>query len=96
MSEVLFFYDEVQPHTRLASKVAIIRVGWTVLPHLTYSPGLAPSNYNQFVPLTIRPVSTALSQWRDTEYSCAAVAEEEGQQLCQVHVQKWSIEMEMH
>jgi len=67
-----------------------------VLPHLTYSPGHAPSNYNQFGPLKIRHVSTALSQWQDTEDRCAPVAEENGQQLSQGHVHKWSIEQEMH
>ena len=76
--------------------MATIRVGWTVLPHLTHSPGFAPSNYNQFGPLKIKPVSTALSQWQDTEDSCAPVAEAERQQLSQFHVHKWSIELDMH
>jgi len=44
----------------------------------------------------MRHVSTALSQWRDTEDRYGLVAKVDGQQLSQGHVHKWSMEPEMH
>jgi len=36
------------PHTSLRTQEAIAKFGWTVLPHPSYSPDLAPSDFHLF------------------------------------------------
>ena len=44
-------HDNACPHTSLRTQEAITKFGWTVLPHLPYSPDLAPSDFRFFGPL---------------------------------------------
>jgi len=45
---IIILHDNTCPHaTRLISK-AIAKMGWEVLPHPSYSPDLAPSDYHLF------------------------------------------------
>lgn len=39
------------PHTSLQATAAVARSEWTVLPHLRYSPDLAPSEFHVFGPV---------------------------------------------
>jgi len=48
---VLLLPYNARPHTSLHTKEATATMGWTVLPHPTYSPDLAPCNFHLFVPL---------------------------------------------
>jgi histone-lysine N-methyltransferase SETMAR len=50
-NEVLLLQDNIRPHTSLHTKEATATMGWTVLPHPTYSPNLAPCNFHLFGPL---------------------------------------------
>ena len=50
-NEVLLLPDNAGLHTSLRTKEATATMGWTVLPHPTYSPDLAPHNFHLFVPL---------------------------------------------
>jgi len=50
-NEVLLLPDNARLHTSLRTKEATATVGWTVLPHPTYSPDLASCNFHIFVPL---------------------------------------------
>ena len=44
---VLFHQDKVRPHTAKKTLELIENFGWEVVPHLPYSPELAPSDYHQ-------------------------------------------------
>jgi hypothetical protein len=46
MNEVLLLQDNARPYTRLHTKEATTKTEWTVLPHPTYSPDLAPCNFH--------------------------------------------------
>jgi histone-lysine N-methyltransferase SETMAR len=43
--------DLARPHTNLHTREAITKLQWTVLPHPSYSPDLASSDYHLFSPL---------------------------------------------
>jgi histone-lysine N-methyltransferase SETMAR len=51
MNQFLLLHDNARPHISLRTREAIATVGWTVLPHPPYSPGLAPSDFHLFGPL---------------------------------------------
>jgi len=44
----LLEHDNARPHTSLKTVEHIANLGWTVLPHPPYSPGLAPSDFHLF------------------------------------------------
>ena len=48
MNKVLLQHDNAQPHTSIRTRKAITSFGWTIMPHLPYSPDLAPSDYHLF------------------------------------------------
>ena len=45
---VIFHYDNATPHTSLATRQKLLRLGWEVMLHPPYSPDLAPSDYYIF------------------------------------------------
>jgi len=45
---VVFHHDNARPHTSLTTRNKLLTLGWDVLPHPTYSPDLAPSDYYLF------------------------------------------------
>jgi hypothetical protein len=47
-TEILLLHDNARPHTSLKTLEAIIKFGWTVLPHPPYSPDLEASNFHPF------------------------------------------------
>jgi histone-lysine N-methyltransferase SETMAR len=51
VTDVLLHHDSSRPHTSLHTRKAITDLQWTVLPHPSYSPDLAPSDYHLFSPL---------------------------------------------
>ena len=48
---ILIQHDNARPHTSLLTQEAIAKFGWNVLPHHSYSPDLAPSDFHLFGPL---------------------------------------------
>jgi len=46
--DILFQQDNAKPHTSVATTDAIVCLGFTVLPHPTYSPDLAPGDFHLF------------------------------------------------
>ena len=51
MANVLLQHDNARPHTSIRTMEAITSFGWTVIPHLPYSPDLAPSDHHLFGPM---------------------------------------------
>ena len=45
---VIFHHDNATPHTSLATRQKLLRLGWEVMLHPPYSPDLAPSDYYLF------------------------------------------------
>ena len=45
---VIFHQDNARPHTNLVTRKKLLELGWEVMPHLPYSPDLAPSDYHLF------------------------------------------------
>ena len=45
---VVFLQDNARPHTSESTLKKIRDLGWTLLPHPSYSPDLAPSEYHLF------------------------------------------------
>ena len=43
---VIFHQDNARPHTPLVTCKKLLELGWEVMPHLPYSPNLAPSDYH--------------------------------------------------
>ncbi|PNF38065.1 hypothetical protein B7P43_G00353 [Cryptotermes secundus] len=43
-------HDNTIPHTSLVTTTHIAKFGWTVLPHPSYRPHLAPSDFHLFEP----------------------------------------------
>jgi len=43
---VVFHHDNARPHTSLATRQKLRKLGWEVLMHPPYSPDLAPSDYH--------------------------------------------------
>ena len=50
-SGVLLLHDNARPHTAIHTLQTLVKLGFTVLEHLAYSPDLAPSDYHFFGPL---------------------------------------------
>ena len=46
--KVIMQHDNIRPHTPRLTLEKIEKMGWEVLPHLPYSPDLAPSDYHLF------------------------------------------------
>ncbi|EZA55222.1 Histone-lysine N-methyltransferase SETMAR [Ooceraea biroi] len=44
---VIFHHDNARPHTSLQTRKKLLKLGWD-LPHPSYSPDLAPSDYHLF------------------------------------------------
>ena len=51
MNQVILVPDNARSHTSLSTREAITTVGWAVLPHPTYRPDSAPSDFHLFGPL---------------------------------------------
>ena len=47
----LMFHHNTRPHTSLITCQKIIDLNWELMPHPTYSPDLAPSDYHLFCSL---------------------------------------------
>jgi len=45
---IVILHDITHPHAARLTSEAIAKMGWEVLPHPSYSPELAPSNYHVF------------------------------------------------
>ena len=43
-----FHQDNVRPHTSSVTRKTLLELDWEVMPHLPYSPDLAPSDYHLF------------------------------------------------
>jgi histone-lysine N-methyltransferase SETMAR len=48
---VCFLQDNVRPHTAALTMATLLKLKWDVLPHPSYSPDLAPSDYYLFGPI---------------------------------------------
>ena len=46
--KVIFQHDNAQPHVAKVAKKTLEALNWDVLPHLPYSPDIAPSDYHLF------------------------------------------------
>ncbi|GFR89886.1 histone-lysine N-methyltransferase SETMAR [Elysia marginata] len=51
IGDVLLLHDNARPHKSIRTRESIALFGWTFLPHPSYSPDLAPSDYHFFVPM---------------------------------------------
>jgi len=67
---MLIQHDNAHPHTSLQTQEAITKFGWTVLPHPSHSPDLAPSDF-----LFLGPLKDALrgTRFEDDESMICAV-----------------------
>ena len=45
---IVFHHDNARPHTSLATRTKLLELGWEVMSHPSYSPDLAPSDYQLF------------------------------------------------
>ena len=45
---IIILHDNARPHTVCLTSEATAKIGWEVLPHPSYSPDLAPSDYHLF------------------------------------------------
>jgi transposase len=45
---IIILHDNAHPHAARLTSEAIAKMGWEVLPHPSYSPDLAPSDYHLF------------------------------------------------
>jgi histone-lysine N-methyltransferase SETMAR len=51
VTKVLLHLENVRPHTCMHTREAVTKLQWTLLPHTSYSPDVAPSHYHLFRPL---------------------------------------------
>ena len=45
---IIILHDNARPHAARLTSEAIAKMGWEVLPHPSYSPDLAPSDYHLY------------------------------------------------
>ena len=45
---IIFHSDNARPHTSLVTRKKLLELGWKVMPHPSYSPDLATSDYHLF------------------------------------------------
>ena len=45
---IIILHDNARPHAARLTSEAIAKMGWEILPHPSYSPDLAPSDYHLF------------------------------------------------
>jgi len=50
---ICLLHDDVHPYTTAVTTGTLEEMHWKVLPHPTYSPDLAPSNFHLFSPLKV-------------------------------------------
>ncbi|GFR63115.1 transposase [Elysia marginata] len=51
IGNILLLHDNAPPHTCIRTRETIALFGWTTLPHPSYSPDSAPSDYHLFGPM---------------------------------------------
>ncbi|GBP39447.1 Mariner Mos1 transposase [Eumeta japonica] len=61
--KIILLHDNAPPHVAVSVKNYLKTLDWKVLPHLLYSPGIAPFDYHLF-----RSMAHALSEQRFTSY----------------------------
>ena len=59
---VIFHQHNARPHTSLVTRKKLLELGWEVMPHPPYIPGLAPSDYHLFHSLQIHLIQMRLSK----------------------------------
>lgn len=69
MNEVLLLQNNARPHIRLRTKEATTKTEWTVLPHPTYSPDLAPCNFHLLGPLKVSLQKWCFADSNELEHS---------------------------
>jgi histone-lysine N-methyltransferase SETMAR len=50
-ARVVFHHYNARPHTSLVTRQKLLELGWDVLPHPSYSPDMAPTDYHLFLSL---------------------------------------------
>lgn len=50
-ARVVFHHDNARPHTSLVTRQKLLELGWDLLPHPSYSPDIAPTDYHLFLSL---------------------------------------------
>jgi histone-lysine N-methyltransferase SETMAR len=48
LDRVYFLHDNARPHIAKSTREKLLKLGWITVPHLPYSPDLAPTDYHLF------------------------------------------------